>query len=170
MSKSALKTLSGLPEGFTVEQLGEALEKARAEFDTPAEYEETKENLLAVAHGNYDLEVPEDGNWSELVIFPTSQNESRGIEDARLVRFVDDDGSMRYYATYTAYNGFRIFPQLMDYDGGRVLKVRTLMGSGAETKAWPSLYASRRQRQRLSSVTPPDPPPMSKADAYPMLL
>ena len=134
LSKSALKILSGLPEGFTVEELGEALEKARAEFDTPGEYEETKENLLAVAHGNYDLEVPEDGNWSELVIFPTSQNESRGIEDARLVRFVDDDGSMRYYATYTAYNGFRIFPQLMDYDGGRVLKVRTLMGSGARNK------------------------------------
>jgi predicted GH43/DUF377 family glycosyl hydrolase len=134
LSKSALKILSGLPEGFTVEELGEALEKARAGFDTPGEYEETKENLLAVAHGNYDLEVPEDGNWSELVIFPTSQNESRGIEDARLVRFVDDDGSMRYYATYTAYNGFRIFPQLMDYDGGRVLKIRTLMGSGARNK------------------------------------
>jgi hypothetical protein len=77
LSKSAFKLLSGLPEGFTVEELGEALEKARAEFDTPGEYEETKENLLAVAHGNYDLEVPEDGNWSELVIFPTSQNESR---------------------------------------------------------------------------------------------
>ena len=50
------------------------------------------------------------------------------------MRFVDDDGSMRYYATYTAYNGFRIFPQLMDYDGGRVLKIRTLMGSGARNK------------------------------------
>ena len=69
-----------------------------------------------------------------MVIFPTSQNESRGIEDARLVRFVDDDGSMRYYAIYTAYNGFRIFPQLMDYDGGRALKIRTLMGSGARNK------------------------------------
>ena len=54
LSKSASKILSGLPEGFTVEELGEALEKARAEFDTPGEYEETKENLLAVAHGNYD--------------------------------------------------------------------------------------------------------------------
>ena len=148
MSKSALKILSGLPEGFTVEELGEALEKARAEFDTPGEYEETKENLRAVAHGNYDLEVPEDGNWSELVIFPTSQNESREIEDARLVRFVDDDGSMRYYATYTAYNGFRIFPQLMDYDGGRVLKIRTLMEAEPETKAWPSFPARSTENTR----------------------
>ncbi len=134
LSKPASKILSGLPEGFTVEELRAALEKAQAGFETSGDYEETKENLLAVAHGNYDLEVPEDGNWTEVVIFPTSQNESRGIEDARLVRFVDDDGSARYYATYTAYNGFRIFPQLSEHDGGRVLKVRTLMGKGARNK------------------------------------
>ena len=134
LSKSASKILSGLPEGFTIEELGTALENARAGFDTAGEYEETKENLLAVAHGNYDLEVPKDGNWSEAVIFPTSQNESRGIEDARLVLFVEDDGSQRYYATYTAYNGFRIFPQLSEHDGGPVLRIRTLMGSGARNK------------------------------------
>jgi len=134
LSESASKILSSLPDGFTVEELSEALEKARAGFETPGDYEETKENLLAVAHGNYDLEIPENRNWSEVVIFPTSQNESRGIEDARLVRFVDDDGSMRYYATYTAYNGFRIFPQLAEHDGGPVLKIRTLIGSGARNK------------------------------------
>jgi predicted GH43/DUF377 family glycosyl hydrolase len=134
LSRSASKILSSLHEGFTVEELGEALERARSEFESPGEYEETKENLLAVAHGNYDLQVPKDGNWSEVVIFPTSQNESRGIEDARMVRFVDDDNSVRYYATYTAYNGFRIFPQLSEHDGGPVLKIRTLMGSGARNK------------------------------------
>ena len=127
LSKSAAKILSGLSEEFTVEELGEALEKARSSFESASEYEETRENLLAVAHGNYDLEVPADGNWSEAVIFPTSQNESRGIEDARMVRFVDDDQSFRYYATYKAYNGFRIFPQLSEHEGGPILKIRTLM-------------------------------------------
>ena len=117
-----------------MEQLGEALANARTGFESPSEYEETRENLLAVAHGNYDLEVPKDGNWAEVVIFPTSQNESRGIEDARMVRFVDDDGSESYYATYTAYNGFRIFPQLSEHDGGPILKIRTLMGSGVRNK------------------------------------
>ncbi|HEY5742778.1 MAG TPA: glycoside hydrolase family 130 protein, partial [Terrimicrobiaceae bacterium] len=134
LSKAASKILSTLNEGFTVDELAQALESARGEFENPGEYEETKENLLAVAHGNYDLEIPQGSNWSELVIFPTSQNESRGIEDARLVRFVDDDGSVRYYATYTAYNGFRIFPQLSEHDGGQILKIRTLMGNGARNK------------------------------------
>ena len=27
------------------------------------------------------------------------------MEDARFVRFVDDDGAVTYYATYTAYDG-----------------------------------------------------------------
>ncbi len=135
LSKSASKILSGLSEGFAVDELSEALkEEAQAGLETPGDYEETRENLLAVAHGNYDLEVPADGNWSEAVIFPTSQNESRGIEDARLVRFVDDDGSMRYYATSTAYNGSGIVPQLWEHDGGPVLKIRTLMGIGARNK------------------------------------
>ena len=134
LSKSAAKILAGLGDGFTVEELRQALEKARNGFESASEYEETRENLLAVAHGNYDLEVPKDGNWSEVVIFPTSQNESRGIEDARMVRFVDDDNSFRYYATYTAFNGFRIFPQLSEHDGGPILKIRTLMGTGARNK------------------------------------
>jgi predicted GH43/DUF377 family glycosyl hydrolase len=134
LNKSASRILSSLPDDFAVEELAEALEKARKGFESDAEYEETKENLLAVAHGNYDLEVPKNGNWSEVVIFPTSENESRGIEDARLVRFVDDDNSVRYYGTYTAYNGFRIFPQLAEHDGGAVLKIRTLMGNGARNK------------------------------------
>lgn len=134
LSKPASKILSSLSEEFTIEELGEALARARTDFESPSEYEETRENLLAVAHGNYDLAVPEDGNWSEAVIFPTSQNELRGIEDARMVRFVDDDKSFRYYATYTAYNGFRIFPQLSEHDGGPILKIRTLMGTGARNK------------------------------------
>ena len=59
-----------------------------------------------------------------------------GIEDARLVRFIDDDGSTRYYATFTAYNGFRIFPQLSEHDGGRLLKIRTLMERELATRGW----------------------------------
>jgi len=29
------------------------------------------------------------------------------------VRFVDDDQSVNYYATYTAYNGFAILPEII---------------------------------------------------------
>ena len=54
------------------------------------------------------------GDASELVIFPQTSNESRGIEDLRLVRFVDDDGTVTYYGTCTAFDGYRILPELVE--------------------------------------------------------
>ena len=43
------------------------------------------------------------------------------MEDARFVRFVDDDGSVTFYATYTAYSGSHISQQLLETDGFPVL-------------------------------------------------
>src|ERR1700757_1815882 len=59
--------------------------------------------------GNFNLSPP----LSQRVIFPVSLNESNGIEDARFVRFVDEDAPPTYYATYTAYDGRIIRPQLI---------------------------------------------------------
>jgi hypothetical protein len=41
----------------------------------------------------FTLEFKHDHDITERVIFPMSNSESRGIEDARFVRFTDDDGS-----------------------------------------------------------------------------
>lgn len=41
-------------------------------------------------------------------------DESNGMEDARFVKFTDDNGSVKYYATYTAYNGRSIMPKLIE--------------------------------------------------------
>ena len=51
---------------------------------------------------------------AERVIFPAGPNETRGMEDARFVLFTDSDGGTKYYATYTAYDGFSILPQLIE--------------------------------------------------------
>ena len=60
----------------------------------------------------YDIQFKHDTDISERVIFPVSDVESRGIEDARFVRFVDDDKSESIMGTYTAYNGHSILPKL----------------------------------------------------------
>jgi len=78
--------------------------------------------------------VMADTDISEVVIFPHSDNERRGIEDLRLVRFKGDDGSLHYYGTYTAYNGFRIFPTLIEYPADDCLKVHMLTGRCARNK------------------------------------
>jgi predicted GH43/DUF377 family glycosyl hydrolase len=80
------------------------------------------------------LKPPPGSDISELVIFPFSENERQGIEDMRLVRFADDDGAPRYFGTYTAYNGSRIFPQLLSYRPDRAIEICMLGGSGARNK------------------------------------
>jgi len=57
-----------------------------------------------------------------------------GIEDARFVRFVDDDGDVTYYATYTAYNGHTILPQLIQTKDFVTFKIRTLNGKAVQNK------------------------------------
>jgi len=71
---------------------------------------------------------------SERIIFPVSPNESNGIEDARFVRFTDDDGSILYYATYTAYNGRTILPQLIETEDFLHFRIVTLNGSAVQNK------------------------------------
>ena len=71
---------------------------------------------------------------SERIIFPVSPNESNGIEDARFVRFVEDDGSVVYYATYTAFNGRVILPQLIETEDFLDFRVLTLNGPAVQNK------------------------------------
>ena len=67
-------------------------------------------------------------------MFPGSPNESNGIEDARFVRFREEDGSVMYYATYTAYNGHSILPQLIETEDFLHFRILTLNGSAVQNK------------------------------------
>ena len=87
-----------------------------------------------LADSNYEMDFTPELAMSERVIFPVSPNESNGIEDARFVRFTDDDGTVTYYATYTAYNGHAILPQLIETRDFLHFRVLTLNGSAVQNK------------------------------------
>jgi predicted GH43/DUF377 family glycosyl hydrolase len=99
-----------------------------------AEREDIAENMIWLAKSNYELQFKHDKEMSERIIFPASKNDSNGIEDARFVRFVDDDGTVTYYATYTAYNGQRILPQIIETKDFLHFKMITLNGQFASDK------------------------------------
>lgn len=82
----------------------------------------------------YDLTFNELSDISERVIFPNSPAESRGIEDARFVRFTDDDGSETIYATYTAYKGHTIIPKLLSTCNFVDFRIMPLHGNAAQNK------------------------------------
>jgi predicted GH43/DUF377 family glycosyl hydrolase len=133
---AAQAVLDRLPEEFPYQELDRAVEAVRHTAGTTEMYEEAATNICWVARSNYLLEYEPGTDPSSVVIFPATENESRGIEDARLVRFVDDDEEVRYYATYTAYNGFRILPQLMETPDFGTIRVRTLHGKYAQNKGF----------------------------------
>jgi hypothetical protein len=98
--------LNRLPENFTFNDLQERI----AELQNNGQFlwqEKTDAIDMAMwlARSNYQILFRKEHPISERVIFPVSESERKGIEDARFVRFVDDDGTVTYYATYTAYNG-----------------------------------------------------------------
>lgn len=131
---TARAILDAMPEFFTYRDLDHNIAQMRENPNNPAAFNETSENMLWLARSNYHLQVPPDADPSEIVIFPTSENESKGIEDLRMTRFIDDDGEVTYFGTYTAYNGFRILPQLLETKDFTDIKVHTLNGKYVQNK------------------------------------
>jgi predicted GH43/DUF377 family glycosyl hydrolase len=79
------------------------------------------------------LTFGQDDDISERLIFPVTDSQSNGIEDARFVQF-DDEGRKTYYATYTAYSGRAIRSELLQTDDFLNFKMSPLQGSAASNK------------------------------------
>jgi predicted GH43/DUF377 family glycosyl hydrolase len=90
--------------------------------------------ILGLALSNYAVRFDADLRMSERVLFPGSPSQSNGIEDARFVRFCDGEGQAIYYATYTAYDGRRIEPQLLETRDFLTFAFHTLAGAGVANK------------------------------------
>ncbi|MFB3110897.1 MAG: glycoside hydrolase family 130 protein, partial [Gemmatimonadales bacterium] len=134
LSEFAESVLARLGERFTLRELGAEIERTCQIHDSPEGEQECSENMFCVARSNYKVIVPEDAEASEIVIFPMSETESRGIEDLRLVRFTDEDGSVRYFGTYTAFNGYKTFPTVIETHDFRTLEIHTMSGRHAKNK------------------------------------
>ena len=128
------KLLKGLGETFTFGQLESKIKKLLSTKFRLKDKHNAIDTVLWLARSNYEVIFRPDEQISERVIFPVSENESAGIEDARFVRFVDDDKSVTYYATYTAYNGFDILPQILETTDFLTFKMHTLSGKEAQNK------------------------------------
>lgn len=92
------------------------------------------EKVLWLADSYYEIVFSLDTDISDRVIFPISEYERKGIEDARFVEFTDDYGSCIYYATYTAYDGALIMSKLLQTNDFINFKIMPLYGDGAQNK------------------------------------
>ncbi len=133
-TETAARVLDPLPDHFSAD----LLEASRLEVEHASGHDQgvlqATRTIHWLASSNYESTFHAESTVSERVIFPAGPTESQGMEDARFVRFTYEDGSVTYFATYTAYDGYRILPQLIETRDFISFRVSTLNGSSAVNK------------------------------------
>jgi predicted GH43/DUF377 family glycosyl hydrolase len=140
------RTLDRLEERFTMANLQDALAALDREEVPAGPAHHVVATMQWLASSNYELTFSEETDVSQRVLFPNGPAESRGMEDARFVRFIDPDGTPIYYATYTAFDGFNILPQLIETNDFLTFRIATLNGRAARNKGiaiFPRLISGR---------------------------
>ena len=129
------QVLQGLGDAFSLEELHGSITATAKQFRARNQESATAaRKILMLAQSNYEVQFPSDSRLSERVLFPATPAQSKGIEDARFVRFEYDDGSHTYYATYTAYDGRMILPQFIETQDFLHFKFITLNGPAVQNK------------------------------------
>lgn len=98
------------------------------------EKQKVMEEFLWLAESHTEVRFSLDTDLSERAIFPISQYEKNGIEDARFVKFTKDNGDFTYYGTYTAYDGYHILPKLIETKNFYSFRIMPLHGKYAVDK------------------------------------
>ena len=125
--------LNELGETFTKDN---ATSKALASSNFISKYDEKTLAILdKIIDSNYDVVTPENSSLTERVVFPSAKQESNGMEDVRLVEFIENEKST-YIGTYTAYDGHRISPQLIITEDFVRFKIRTMYGAAVNDKGF----------------------------------
>jgi predicted GH43/DUF377 family glycosyl hydrolase len=129
--------LGTLGDQFTLDELQVAIRRAlHQNRPRHRDLEPMVQGMLSLARANYEICYSPEQHVSERIIFPSSPTEANGIEDARFVQFAEDDGSVRYYATYTAFDGKVILPQILETDDFLRFQISTLNGPEVRNKGF----------------------------------
>lgn len=130
--------MAKLDDSFTLNELrdnlGAEAETCRALHSMTQEYEESVHGVMMLARSNYEVKFQPEQQLSQRIIFPATPSQRNGIEDARFVCFKNDDGRHIYYATFTAYDGHVIMPELIETSDFLHFRFITLNGPAAQNK------------------------------------
>ena len=131
---SPVFVLEKLGDKFTYGELKRAVEETRRTHELTPNKELIINQMVWLALSHYEIEFSIDSAISERVIFPISDTEKNGIEDARFVKFTEENGEVNYYATYTAYDGISILPKLLSTKDFYNFKGMPIHGELAQNK------------------------------------
>jgi predicted GH43/DUF377 family glycosyl hydrolase len=126
--------LAKLRPEFDYNELYRAIDETKREMHPDDSQRRMLQIISWLGDSHYRIKFSLDTGISDRVIFPISAAESNGIEDARFVKFTNEDGLERYYATYTAYNGVSIMPMMIETKDFYHFKVKPIHGENAQNK------------------------------------
>jgi predicted GH43/DUF377 family glycosyl hydrolase len=126
--------LDKLQDNFTYGELMRNLVVAQKDTKLTEDHIKLINQMMWLASSHYEINFSIDSAISERVIFPVSATEQKGIEDARFVKFTDDNGEVTYYATYTAYDGVAILPKLIKTTDFYNFQILPINGEIAQNK------------------------------------
>lgn len=132
--ENAAYVLDPLPTRFDDDALSARIEELEADDATRSHTSRTIEHLRDLAQSSYSVTFDEATDLSERVLWPHAPAEQQGMEDARFVRLVDDDGSTTYYATYTAFDGTEVAQHLLETTDFRSFDATPIAGTAASGK------------------------------------
>lgn len=134
----ARRVMNRLGDSFSMQELRGGID---AEVDRERQSEgvlqqdqHTAQGIWMLARSNYEVQFQPEQQLSERIIFPATPSQSNGLEDARFVRFQNDDGSYIYYATFTAFDGKVVMPELVETIDFLSFRFITLNGPAAQNK------------------------------------
>jgi predicted GH43/DUF377 family glycosyl hydrolase len=92
------------------------------------------QGIWMLARSNYEVQFQPEKELSGRILFPATPSQRNGIEDARFVYFQNEDGTHTYYATFTAYDGKVVMPELVETSDFRLFRFISLNGPAAQNK------------------------------------
>ena len=130
------RIMNRLGHSFALEELRASLqaEQFRLPDGMTQEDQDQAQGIWMLARSNYEVQFQPDQPLSDRILFPATPSQRNGMEDARFVRFRNEDGTYRYYATFTAYDGKVVMPELVETSDFLRFRFITLNGPAAQNK------------------------------------
>jgi predicted GH43/DUF377 family glycosyl hydrolase len=130
------RVMRKLGDSFALEELRAGLqaEQFRLVDGMTQDAQAEVQGIWMLARSNYEVQFQPEQKLSERVLFPATPSQRNGIEDARFVCFRNDDGTSVYYATFTAFDGKVVMPELVETADFMRFRFITLNGSAALNK------------------------------------
>jgi predicted GH43/DUF377 family glycosyl hydrolase len=126
--------LGSLPEHFDDEDFERALGSIPTDLLTRATTHGTLEQLRRMTAASYAVTFPAEVPLDQRILWPATPSESNGMEDARFVTFISDNGESAYHATYTAFDGRHIGARRLSTSDLVNFEVAALRGPATRSK------------------------------------